>query len=406
MNSAENRINVTQAKTYYLAAGLLFISVVANAALVPLVPYLLATRNGWPLWQVGLYSASVTATTILVTVVTSRLVDQGRSLFLVCTVGGLCQALAGISAGLAMQNVAALVPLVVTLAIGGAVVPVFYAMGRRLGDLIGDDPAHVNSVLRIATSAGWVVGPGVSFWLLGVFTDNAALGLVTALALLGVLSLLLTRRMVSTQPSNHGGAPAQHVGRQSSSVGRRIRFASAVVAMFSFMHIVTTTSLALLIVDAKGIPESSAGWIIGFKALLEMVAIFLSRKVLARHPINRVLISCALLAIVSYGVYFVGSGWLQVAIAAGAEGFYYGLFAAVGLTWVQSIEVDRIGRTTGAYMTGIYTGTLVGAPVSGIVATASLPAITLVSTFVGVVILATLLLRGRRSEADIEVAAI
>lgn len=367
-----------RANAHRLVATVLFISVVANAALVPLMPYLLATRAGWPLWQVGMCSASVTAVTIVVNTITSRLVDRGVSLLLICAIGGTSQALAGLFAGLALLGPAGLVPLVITLGAGGSVVPVFYAMGRQVGETSGADPARVNAELRVSTSAGWIVGPGLSFWVLGRSSDIAALGLVAALGVTGVVALLLVRSTVRSPRGPDAHPPPAEAVDEFSGANVKLRVAVVVVALFSFTHIVTTTSLALLMVEAKGVAEPAAGWVLGFKSAVEMGAILLSRRFLARFSATRILQVCAGIAVVAYLLYFLLSGW-AVLVPAGVEGFYYGLFAAVGLTWVQSIDERRVGRTTGAYMTGIYTGALLGSPISGVVASQTVPAIALVS---------------------------
>lgn len=374
---------------------LLAVAVLANSAMVPLMPYLLATRSGWPLWQVGLHSFAVTGTTILLNRRAARLIDRGTSPTLLCALGGLAQVGAGVAAAGALGHSALLVLVVPLLAAGGATVPVFYAMGRRAADRAGADAARYNSVLRVATSAGWMVGPAASFAVLGGVSPAPALLATSAVALLGVAALIAARRPLRSQPTV-ATAPAGGNDEDLNKAGRRaMRSATGVVLVLSFAHIVTTSSLALLLVEHTGIPESGTGLVLGVKASVEIVAILLAPTLQRRLGLRRTLIACAVVAMLAYSVYLVAHGWVPALAGAALEGAYYGAFAGVALTWVQSLAPERVGHTTGAYMTGIYTGVLLGSPVSGAIATLWLPGITMASILAAAAVL-LLLPRGTR----------
>jgi SET family sugar efflux transporter-like MFS transporter len=375
---------------------LLAVSVLANSAMVPLMPYLLATRSGWPLWQVGLYSFAVTGTTILLNRRAGGLVDRGASPTLLCALGGVAQVGAGVVAVLALEHPALLVLVVPLLAAGGATVPVFYAMGRRAADRAGVDAARYNSVLRVATSTGWMVGPAASFAVLGRWNPDPALIGTSTVALLGVTGLVATHRHLCTEPKAVATSPSGDVEGEPDRTGpRAMRWATAVVLGLSFAHIVTTSSLPVLLVEHTGIPETGTGVVLGIKACSEIAAILLAPALQRRLGLRRTLIACAVVAMIAYGVYLVAHGWVPALAGAALEGAYYGAFAAVALTWVQSLAPDRVGHTTGAYMTGIYTGVLLGAPVSGAIATLWLPGITVASILAAAAVL-LLLPRGTR----------
>jgi SET family sugar efflux transporter-like MFS transporter len=372
-----------RAPGHRLVPPVLALAVMANSAMVPLMPYLLATRMGWELWQVGLCSFAVTAITILLNRRASALVDRGTSAVLLCAVGGAAQVVAGAAAIGALQDPAFLVLVVPALAAGGATVPVFYAMGRRAAVAASRDVTKSNSALRLATSAGWVIGPAGSFALMGSANAEMALGAVSAAALVALVVLLSLRRRLEVGSADApGGAARKEVDRTDvpdPHVRRRVRAAVALVFLLSFAHIATTTSLPLLLETHAGVPESGIGTVIAIKAAVEMAAILLAPGVLARCSPRIALLLCSSMAVVAYATYLVADGWAVAAFASVLEGGYYGLFAAVGLSWVQSLSPERIGWTTGAYMTGIYTGVLLASPVSGLVASAWLPGITVLS---------------------------
>jgi SET family sugar efflux transporter-like MFS transporter len=362
---------------------LLGLAVLANSAMVPLMPYLLATRVGWELWQVGLYSFAVTGATMLLNRRASSWVDRGVSAVLLCAVGGAAQVVAGAAAAGALQHQALLVLVVPALAAGGATVPVFYAMGRRAAVAAGRDVTRSNSALRVATSAGWVLGPAASFALLGSGGAQPALWAVSGAATVAVLVLIALRgRLDFVPPRAQSAARTPDAGggtAPESETRGRVRAAVALVSLLSFAHIATTTSLPILLVEHAGVPESGTGTVIAVKAFVEIGAILLAPWILARIGPRVTLVGCAVVAVAAYGGYLLADGWGPALAASVLEGGYYGLFAAVGLTWVQSISPDRVGWTTGAYMSGIYTGVLLGSPISGLVASAWLPGITVIS---------------------------
>jgi SET family sugar efflux transporter-like MFS transporter len=366
-----------------LVPPVLALAVLANSAMVPLLPYLLATRMGWELWQVGLYSFAVTGITILLNRRASALVDRGTSAVLLCAVGGAAQVVAGAAAIGALHDPAFLVLVVPALAAGGATVPVFYAMGRRAAVAAGRDGTRSNSALRLATSAGWVIGPAGSFALMGSANAETAFGAVSAAALIALVVLLSTRHRLQAGSADAPGRAARKEAPRPDApdlpVRRRVRAAVALVFLLSFAHIATTTSLPLLLEAHAGVPESGIGSVIAIKAAVEMAAILLAPGVLARCGPRIALLLCSSMAVVAYATYLLADGWAAAAFASVLEGGYYGLFAAVGLTWVQSFSPERVGWTTGAYMTGIYTGVLLASPVSGLVASAWLPGITVLS---------------------------
>lgn len=358
----------------------LLLAVLANSAMVPLMPYLLATRLGWQLWHVGLYAFAVTATTIVINRRASKLVDRGVSAVMLCAIGGAAQIVAGVAAGAALDQPVLLVLVVPALALGGATVPVFYVMGRRAGVAAGRDMGKTNSLLRVATSGGWVLGPAASFALLGWFNPEVALLSISTAAAVGLLVLVLLRRRLDGPPAD-AAASARHEVTQPAdrSTRTRMRFAAVLVFLLSFAHIATTTSLPLLLVEHVSIDESHTGLVIAVKAFVEMCAILLSPWVLARFSPRTALAGCSLLAVAAYGVYLAANGWVLGVLGSVLEGGYYGLFAAVGLTWMQSLSPSRVGWSTGTYMTGIYAGTLLASPLSGVVAHFWLPGITVLS---------------------------
>ncbi|MFC7625502.1 MFS transporter [Microlunatus sp. GCM10028923] len=358
---------------------LLGLAMLANAAMVPLVPYALATRLGWPLWWVGAYSFAVMVITIAVNHRLSSVIDATKRRSLLCLVCGLGQAAAAL-AGIGALNglVWLLVLTALGTAVGGAAAPLYYTLGRMITEAEHRDPSRVNSALRVITSAAWMAGPAISFAVVGGhgiatgFTVIAAMAGAGALAVLAASSWLDRRSQRAAEIAAAGSVADDSDGSRSTERVLRHLPAVAVVLLFSFAHIATATSLPLLLVRRFAIPESMTGLLLGLKAAVEMAAILASPFLALRFGPRVTLTIAGAVAALAYGTYLLGAGTAAAVAGSILEGAYYGVFAATALTWVQARPGLRLGKATGLYMNGIYAGVLIGAPLSGLVATYNL----------------------------------
>ena len=55
-------------------------------------------------------------------------------------------------------------------------------------------------------------------------------------------------------------------------------------------------------------------------------------------------------------------------VGSALEGLYYGIFAGVGITFVQSFAAGRVARATSLYMNGLFLGGLVAGSSMGLIA--------------------------------------
>ncbi|KTR41667.1 hypothetical protein NS263_04105 [Curtobacterium oceanosedimentum] len=366
----------------------------ANAAMVPLVPFTLATRLGWPLWLVGGYSFAVMAVTMLVNHRLSSIVDAARRKSLLCLMCAVFQIVGALAAIGALNGALLLLPLtIIGTAVGGAVAPIYYTLGRLLAGADGRSTAAVNSMLRVITSAAWVAGPAIGFAVAGSRGIAMAFFFVASVSALGAAAVLLSAKWLDEAA---GLAWAETAGKPSASSSSRFRemlphlAAFLVVFLFSLAHIATATSLPLFLLRRFDVPESATGLFLGLKAGVEMVVILLTPLVAKRVSSRTILTIAASGALVAYASYLFGQGVGWAFFAAVIEGAYYGLFAVTALSWVQSLAGMRLGQSTGFYMNGIYAGVLIGAPLSGVVASFNLGWIAALSAIAALLALAAL----------------
>ena len=266
-----------------------------------------------------------------------------------------------------------LILTVMGMAIGGAVAPIYYTLGRLLADSRGRSSSTVNSLLRVITSGAWVAGPALGFAVAGTYGITTAFLVVAAISAVGAMAVLAASKwldLAAEQAESSSGSAASAAIADSRRSFRAFQNLAAfsVVFLFSLAHISTATSLALLLVRRFDIPESATGLFLGLKAGVEMVAILLTPLVAKRLSSRAVLTLAGFGALVAYSSYLFGHGTGWALFASVWEGAYYGFFAVTALTWIQSLAGMRLGQSTGFYMNGIYAGVLIGAPLSGVVA--------------------------------------
>ena len=79
----------------------------------------------------------------------------------------------------------------------------------------------------------------------------------------------------------------------------------------------------------------------------------------------------ACLAAVSMVLFAQVTALWQVLAIAVLEGTYYGLFAGVAISFVQSFAPDRPGRATAVYMNSLFLGGMIGSISMGFIASAA-----------------------------------
>jgi len=124
-------------------------------------------------------------------------------------------------------------------------------------------------------------------------------------------------------------------------------------------------------VQETGLPGSTPGLSLSVKCLVEVFVIFGSVRLAERIGIRQVLVLASVLAATSMLLFTqVTELWHVIAVSV-MEGVYYGLFAGVSISFVQSFAPDRPGRATAIYMNSLFLGGMIGSVSMGIIASAT-----------------------------------
>nr|WP_275425359.1 MFS transporter [Yoonia maritima] len=132
------------------------------------------------------------------------------------------------------------------------------------------------------------------------------------------------------------------------------------------------------------------------KTFIEILAILSTPWLITTLGVKRCLGVAAVIAICAFLTLANVQSLSQLVVGASLEGLYYGIFAAVGLLYIQSFAGDRLGRATSLYTNSLYIGALIASSMMGLVAQlAGFRTVILLSTVWATLALLVLIVSGR-----------
>lgn len=279
-------------------------------------------------------------------------------------------------------------------ALSNAAVSTMYSFGRLSAEQNAWDIARYNSYLRTTTSLGWMIAPAVTFLIVGAF--GARYVMISALVLTAVWATLwwmvMPRDFVKHPRIKD---PSTDVGNLSDNA-KAMWTAAGVCLLFSLAHSATTSSLPLFYIREAGLPVYAAGLSFSIKTFIEILAILSTPWLITTLGVRHCLGVAAVVAISAFITLANVQLLSHLVIGASLEGLYYGIFAAVGLLYIQSFAGDRLGRATSLYMNSLYIGGLIASPMMGLVAQfAGFRTVILLSTVWATLALLVLIVSGQ-----------
>ena len=276
-----------------------------------------------------------------------------------------------------------------------------FSVGGSLAEGKGIDRQKFNAYMRATTSTAWMVGPAVAF----LVADQVGVTWVFKLGLgVSVLWILLWLWAV---PRDAAAPPKPLSGPEGGTGSNRgLWLAAAFVFCLSIAHSLTFTALPLFYVREVGLPGFAPGTAFSVKTFVEVIAIFSTPFLIARFGLRMSLIGTSILAVLAIQILASVQSFPHMLGAAAIEGLYYGLYASLGISYVQSFAPDRPAMATATYWnTLIVTGILAG-PAAGLIAQAfSFGAVIHVASVVAAVAVAILVLGGRAAPERAEKVA-
>ncbi len=348
-------------------ATLLFLlsGVICNAAVIPYMGVYIVETLGKDPWMISLYAMVTLTLTLIVNRQYGEWIDAGHRIAPLL-LASICAFAAAIISILMFPSYWVLVCFASPcFAVSNAAVSTMYSFGRLLADRDGLDVPRYNAYLRAMTSLGWMLAPAASFYIAsiteGLIVFWFALGLCGVWA--GLWWYVTPKSFAAEKKALNSSNDDTHEGR---NVG--LWLAAGVCLAFAMAHSMSMSALPLFYIREAGLPEYAPGLSLSVKTAVEIVAILLAPTIMARLGARNALRSAAVLAVIAFFILARVTTLPQMFLGAALEGLYYGMFAAIGLSFVQDFAKGRMARATSLYMNSLFLGGLLASPLMGLVA--------------------------------------
>ena len=371
---------------------LVFFGAMCTSSLIPVMGFFIVEGLGQEPWQIALYAGVVAPLTMVVNRIFGERLDRMvavKPLLLVSIIAYLVMAVL----------LASLPPFWLLIALGAPVMAIAngatsteFTYGRLYAEKTGIEISQYNAWLRMGVSLAWVVGPSMSFIIIDLVGFRVAYSISAGIA---AIWLLLWHVAV---PNGFRAAPRPPRPADLDGIDWPLLLAALVCTLIAIGNVLFTAAMPLFFVREVGLPGYTPGLAISAKCVVEVVAIFSAARLATRFGPRAVLAAAAVLAILTFAAFTQVSSVTQVVILGAIEGYYYGLFAGVAISFVQSYAPDKPGRATALYMNSLYLGGFIGNVSMGFIADVfSFQAVIFVAAASGVpVLLALICLRPPR----------
>lgn len=345
---------------------LLFIGTLSNSAVVPFMGFFLIDGLGQPPWMLSVYSFLAIVLTVTANRAFGRRIDAGVPVFPLI---GL--AASGYTVASLFMAVSPTLPVMLTIGVIGygisaSAISTMFSLGGHMAERHGVERTRFNAIMRATTSTAWMVGPAVSFLAAGQFGNEIVFkgAAVLGLAWLAWWFLTLPRDVQAKAPTK---PPA--TGPVPTNTG--LWLAAAFIFAMSAAHGLTFTALPLFFVTEVGLPDFAPGFAFSVKTFVEVFAIFSTPYLMARFGLRRPLLVTTGIAVCAIAFLSTVSTLPQMIIGSALEGLYYGLFASLGISYVQSFAQDRPAQATAIYWNTLMVSGLLSGPAVGLIAQAT-----------------------------------
>ncbi|WP_420584187.1 MFS transporter [Ruegeria sp.] len=315
-----------------------------------------------PLWQISVYSALAIVLTVTLNRSIAARLDRGWrfALLVGMSIAGNCVALMSV---LFWPSYWTLITVgVLGFSLSSSSLSTMYSFGRISAERYGFDIAGFNAWLRAMTSLGWMMGPALAFFIAGQWGADRTF--VFALLAALVWATLWWR----TIPRDARAEVADKQPQNTSGAERALWLAVTACLFFSAAHVLCSSALPLFYVREAGLPDFAPGLSFSIKTATEIVIILTTPVLLRRFaPLSGLILSGGI-GLCAFIVLSQVTGLTGMAIGSALEGAYYGLFAGVSLTYVQSFANGRMARANALYVNSLFVGALIAGPSMGIIA--------------------------------------
>ena len=251
------------------------------------------------------------------------------------------------------------------LGLSNAALSTTFTFGRLHAEETGLDVVVYNSWLRIHSSLGWMIGPALSFAVIGIW------GFTTTFLMSAAIGCVWLAVWFVAVPRDYVSPPKQKKVEAGSAGSDRLLILAATSCMFfAITNSIYLSGMPLFFIQEVGLPYYAPGLSMTTKCFVEVPAIFSSALLAKRWGERNVLYLAAAIAVGTFFAIAEVKSVPQMVLTAAFEGLYYGLFAGIGISFVQSFSGGRIGRATSMYINSLFLGGTIGGVTMGVIASA------------------------------------
>jgi SET family sugar efflux transporter-like MFS transporter len=331
--------------------------------IVPFMAYYIVEGLARSPWTISLYSGAVAIVGITCTRTFGRWLDAGIAPFPL-----IGAALAGYLLAAAALSISPSFWVVLSFGVLGfgvssSAVSTMFSLGSVVAERGDITRGRSNALLRATTSTAWMIGPAVAFLVSERLGEAAVFKLALALGLCWALMwwMIIPRDMTLRPKTKSGQASSARV-----PVG--LWLAAAFIFCLSSAHSLTFSALPLFYVREVGLPGYAPGTAFSMKTFVEIFAIFSTPMIISRFGLKRPLVVVALLAAATILLLSYVQTFPQMLAGAALEGLYYGLYASLGISFLQSFAGDRPAQVTALYWNVLSVSGILAGPATGLIA--------------------------------------
>jgi MFS transporter, SET family, sugar efflux transporter len=357
----------------------MFLSGLATSAAAPQIGIFLVTTLGASLPTAGLFyltSLSAPVAGYLVGVRSDRTGNR-FGLYRLCVIAGSAGYL-----GIAFSS-AVWIPFVISAVVlgfaGTAVSQLFAALHDDLAARPSADGDGIVNVVRMALTAGWVVGPTLGAWLAAGAGLRVMLAATAACAGLQLLAVAAQRN----RPAVPQSAQERHVdaGVTTPPVPRDVRGSLRPLLIFTALYVLVYAGepikfgfLPIYMRDDLRLGAGLSGAVIGIQPLVELLIMPFSMVVARRVGALRLMAVGALFGVVA-NILFATTGAVAGMFAGQVlMGGVWGIFASLGILTAQRLLPGAVATASAIFLSAPAVSSALGGAVGGLgVATLGLP---------------------------------
>ena len=342
---------------------LLLVGNVSTASVITIMGYYIVSVLGMDPWAISVYTLLVTTVSVGLNKWFGGLIDQGTDIRRLLFTSVFCFCCASLVLNVGVSFNWLLIVVAPLFALANASLSVMYTFGRLYAEKQSLDIPKYNAFLRMCTSTGWILGPAITFGILGIWGIEASF---MASFLLGLLWMAAWAIAIPVGFRHIADDAKQSM--RSSSVSFKLRIAATACVCFATTNVLFSVSMPIYLIDELGFPAFAPGLSFAIKCLVEIPAIYWAAHLATRWGDRRVLMISSLLAVVVMMLMSTVNSVAMLAVYAALEGIYYGLFAGTMVGFMQSFADGRMGRATSIYVSSLFIGGMIGSISVGAVA--------------------------------------